>query len=306
MVEEENKLEEENKIIKDSSEELAKEAEDSLEETPREQEENDEISVEEEAFEEGYEKASDSEEVEEVKEPEEKEEQKEREEKNEQKEQKEKESSVVNVTDNKSKSTTTHMIGSSTMATAAPLPQMKGTRELVEDSEELDDEPEEEKVVETKEESETEPTKIFALRTTANREEQVMDFVASNAARKKLGVYSVISPHGMRGYIFMEALNRQEAEQAAYGVPYAKGLLPSEVEYSEIEHMLEQVKKEVNIQKNDIAEILNGPFKREKCKITRIDKTKDEVVVELLEAAVPIPITLKIDSVKVIRREKEE
>ncbi|MBN2142156.1 transcription elongation factor Spt5, partial [Candidatus Woesearchaeota archaeon] len=60
-----------------------------------------------------------------------------------------------------------------------------------------------------------------------------------------------------------------------------------------------------NIQKNDIAEIISGPFKREKCKITRIDKTKEEVVVELLEAAVPIPLTLKMDAVKVIRRDEE-
>ena len=32
---------------------------------------------------------------------------------------------------------------------------------------------------------------IFALRTTANREEQVMDFITSNAKKKKLGVYSL-------------------------------------------------------------------------------------------------------------------
>nr|AQS31950.1 hypothetical protein [uncultured archaeon] len=32
---------------------------------------------------------------------------------------------------------------------------------------------------------------------------------------------------------------------------------------------------------------------------------KEEVVVELLEAAVPIPITVSLDSVKVIRREGE-
>ncbi|HHE36323.1 MAG TPA: transcription elongation factor Spt5 [Candidatus Woesearchaeota archaeon] len=148
--------------------------------------------------------------------------------------------------------------------------------------------------------------KIYALRTTANREDQVMDFVTSNAARKKLRVYSVIRPHGMRGYIFLEAASRADAEQAAFGVPYARGLLPNIIQYNEIEHMLEQVKKEMNIQKNDIAEIISGPFKREKCKITRIDRAKEEVVVELLEAAVPIPITVKMDAVRVIRRDKEE
>lgn len=147
---------------------------------------------------------------------------------------------------------------------------------------------------------------IFALRTTANREDQVMDFVVSNAAKKKLEVYSVIRPHGLRGYIFLEAASRSDAEQAGFSVPYARGLLPNEIHYSEIEHMLEQAKAEYNIKKNDIVEIISGAFKREQAKVTRIDKTKEEVVVELLQAAVPIPITLKIDTVKVIRREKEE
>src|SRR4030043_1314 len=166
---------------------------------------------------------------------------------------------------------------------------------------------EKEEVVETPEgltEESAEP-KIYALRTTANREDQVMDFLTSNAARKKLEVFSVIRPHGMRGYIFVEAATRNDAERAAFGVPYARGLLPSIIQYAEIEHMLEQVKKEANIQKNDIAEIISGPFKREKAKITRIDKAKEEVVVELLEAAVPIPLTLKMDAVRVIRRESE-
>ncbi len=147
---------------------------------------------------------------------------------------------------------------------------------------------------------------IFALRTTANREDQVMDFVTSNAKRKKLEVYAVIRPHGMRSYIFIEAASRTDAEQSAFNVPYARGILPKPIEYKEIEHMLEQVKREMNIKKNDIVEIISGPFKRENAKVTRIDRTKEEVVVELLEAAVPIPITVKMDAVKVIRRETEE
>src|SRR3989344_655048 len=147
---------------------------------------------------------------------------------------------------------------------------------------------------------------IFALRTTANREDQVMSFIASNVERKNMNVYSIIRPHGMRGYIFIEAETQAAAEEAAHGIPYARGVLPKKVEYKEIEHMLEQAKKEINIQKNDICEIISGPFKREKAKITRVDKVKEEVVVELLEAAVPIPITVRIDAVKVIRRDEDD
>jgi len=146
-------------------------------------------------------------------------------------------------------------------------------------------------------------TQIFVLRTTANREDQVVDFVTSHVQKKKLDVYSVIRPHGMRGYIFLEAKDRESAEESFTGIPYAKGLLPKPVEYKEIEPMLEQVKIKVNIQKNDIVEIITGPFKREKAKVVRIDTQKEEVVLELLETAIPIPLTLKLDAVKVIRRE---
>jgi|TARA_Y100000031_G_C8203915_1_gene377635 transcriptional antiterminator NusG len=151
-----------------------------------------------------------------------------------------------------------------------------------------------------------EESQIYGLRTTANREDQVMDFIVSNAQRKKLEVFSVVRPHGMRGYIFLEAGSKSDAEQAAFNVPYARGILAKPVEYKEIEHMLEQVKVEMNIQKGDIVEIISGPFKREQAKVTRIDKQKEEVVVELLEAAVPIPITVKMDAVKVIRRDTGE
>lgn len=147
---------------------------------------------------------------------------------------------------------------------------------------------------------------IFALRTTANREDQVMDFISSNVEKHKYKVRSVIRPHGMRGYIFVEAASRLDAEQSAANIPYARGILPNPIKYKEIEHMLEQVKKEIDIRKNDIAEIISGPFKREQCKITRVDKLKEEVVVELLGAAVPIPITVKIDALKVIRRDTGE
>jgi len=172
-------------------------------------------------------------------------------------------------------------------------------------AEEKKEEKVEKKEVQAPMAAEQEGVLLFALRTTANREDQVMDFLSSNISKKNLQVYSIVRPHGMRGYIFMEAATRVDAEHAVHGIPYARGILPKSINYSEMEHMIEPVKRELSIKKNDIVEIISGPFKRETAKITRIDEQKEEVVVELVEAAVPIPITLKIDAVKVIRRETE-
>ena len=147
---------------------------------------------------------------------------------------------------------------------------------------------------------------IFALKTTAKREDQVIDFVESNVKKKNLMVYSLISAYGMSGYVFIEAESMDDAKQAFVGVPYAKGILPKPVQYSEIASMVEQVKSPVNIQEKDIVEIIQGPFKRQKARVKRIDEQKEEVIVEILEAAIPIPITIKMDWVKVVRRDTED
>ena len=59
---------------------------------------------------------------------------------------------------------------------------------------------------------------IFALRTTSNREDQVFDFISANAGKRKIPVFSIIRPHGLRGYIFIEAESRQSAEEAYHKV----------------------------------------------------------------------------------------
>jgi len=149
-------------------------------------------------------------------------------------------------------------------------------------------------------------SEIYTLKTTANREGQVLDFIVSNIKKKELKVYSIFHPHGMRGYIFIEAETKDDAQLSYQGVPYAKGLLKAPVNYQEVEHMLEQAKAQMNIQNKDIVEIISGPFKGEKARVTRIEEQKEEIILELLESAVPIPITVKLGSVKVIRRDRED
>ena len=51
-------------------------------------------------------------------------------------------------------------------------------------------------------------TKIFGLRTAANREDQVVDYLVSKLSRDPKGILSVIRPHSMRGYIFVEATSK--------------------------------------------------------------------------------------------------
>jgi len=146
---------------------------------------------------------------------------------------------------------------------------------------------------------------IFIIKVTTNKEERALDMIAERVQKKELNVYSVSRPAGLRGYIILEAEDRDSAEEAVFNLPYVKGIISKTISYEEIEAMVQPSVETISIEEGDIVEILSEPFKREKAKVLRIDKQKEEVVVSLLGAVVPLPVTIKLDNVKVIRRESE-
>ncbi|MCH7568217.1 MAG: transcription elongation factor Spt5 [Nanoarchaeota archaeon] len=147
---------------------------------------------------------------------------------------------------------------------------------------------------------------IFIIKVTTNKEGRALEMITERAQKKQLKVYSIVKPHGLRGYIILEAEDRESAEEAAFNLPYVKGIIGKTVTYDEIKNMLQPEAEDFNIEIGDIVEMIAEHFKKEKGKVMRIDKKKGEVVVSLLGAAVPIPVTVKIDNVRVIRREEEE
>ena len=147
---------------------------------------------------------------------------------------------------------------------------------------------------------------IFIIKVTTNKEDRAVEMVAERVEKKSLNVFSVCRPHGLKGYIILEAEDKDSAEEAVYNLPYVKGIIGKTISYEEIKSMVEPTVENVQIEEGDIIEMIGQTLKGEKAKVLRVDKQKEEVVVSLLGAVVPLPVTVKIDNVKVIRREKEE
>jgi transcriptional antiterminator NusG len=147
---------------------------------------------------------------------------------------------------------------------------------------------------------------IFIIKVTTNKEERAVEMISDKAKKKSLNVYSVSRPHGLRGYILLEAEDRDSAEEAVFNLPYIKGIIGKTISYEEIKGMVEPSASTITIKEGDIVEMIGSTLKGEKAKVLRIDKQKEEVVVSLLGAVVPLPVTVKIDNVKVVRREMGE
>ena len=147
---------------------------------------------------------------------------------------------------------------------------------------------------------------IFIIKVQTNKEDRALEMISDRVQKKSINVFSVLRPHGLRGYIILESEDRDSAEEAVYNLPYIKGIIGKTITYEEIKNMLETSAATVVIKEGDIIEIIASTLKGEKAKVLRIDKQKEEVVVSLLGAVVPLPVTIKLDNVKVIRREDEE
>ena len=142
---------------------------------------------------------------------------------------------------------------------------------------------------------------IYAIRTTTGREDIVIDIMESNIKAQELPVKSIVHPAEIKGYVFAEG-SSGAIHKAVMGLMHVRGIIEKPINLDEIKHFLELKKDRIRVEEEDIVEIIGGPFRGEKGKIKRVDAVKDEVTIELLEASIPIPVTIATEFIKIIKR----
>lgn len=141
-------------------------------------------------------------------------------------------------------------------------------------------------------------SKFFAIRTTGGQEHIVVNLAENRINSKKIPVRSILLLDSFKGYIIIEAPNSNIAYDALIGVRHVKGQIRGELPYKDIENYLVKrpVVSELNI--DDTVEVIAGPFKSMKAKITRVDYEKQEATVLLLDSPYQIPVTVDANYLK--------
>ena len=147
-------------------------------------------------------------------------------------------------------------------------------------------------------------SKFFAVKTTANQERVVANLVEMAVKKYKLDVFSILAPKELKGYVVVEAEAMEDLLKAIRGLPHIKGVVKGEINLSEVEHFLTPRKAAEQIKEGYKVEIVSGPFKGELAVVKRVDEAKNEITVELIEAVVPIPVTVKADHVRVVDKQE--
>lgn len=119
---------------------------------------------------------------------------------------------------------------------------------------------------------------------------------------RSIKVQSILAPEVLKGYLFIEAEDKGPVEEAIEGLRHVRSILEGEIAVEEIEHFLEAKPTVTGMEKGDLIELIAGPFKGERAKVIRIDEDKEELTIELIEALVPIPITVRGDYVRIVQK----
>lgn len=144
---------------------------------------------------------------------------------------------------------------------------------------------------------------IYTVRTTVGQESMVVDILAAKAKREGLELYSMAVMPGLKGYILIEADNENTVQRSIAGISLIKsrGVVSGQVKIEELGSILAHKPLMESIKPDQKVELISGPFKGEKARVIRVNDTKEEVTVELLEATVKIPVTTKAEHIRVIK-----
>ena len=128
--------------------------------------------------------------------------------------------------------------------------------------------------------------------------------IAQITRKDKYDIRALLVPDVLKGYVLVEAPAQETIEQAIQGIPHARSIIRGSSSFEEIEHFLTPKPAVIGITEGAIVELVSGPFKGEMARVKRVDITKEEITVELFDAMVPIPITVRGDHVRVLSKEE--
>ena len=149
-------------------------------------------------------------------------------------------------------------------------------------------------------------TAVFAVRTTAGQEKNVANLIEAKAKMGEIAIKAVLVPEMLKGYVFIEADGPHSVEKVIAGVKHVRSRVPGIVTFPEVERYIVVKPVIEELDEDDLVEVVGGPFKGMRAKITRVDKAKEDVTLELLEATFTLPITVHADYVKLVEKSKKE
>ena len=149
---------------------------------------------------------------------------------------------------------------------------------------------------------------IFAFRAKMGQEKSLAQMAEIKGGQRNSGVYAVLLAESLKGYAFVEGVGQLEIETALGGIRTisARAVRDVEVPIEELSDLLNPRPAIEGLELGAIVQIIDGPFKGLKAKLTRVEDASQEITVELLDSTMSLPVRIHADYVKKLTADTEE
>lgn len=144
-------------------------------------------------------------------------------------------------------------------------------------------------------------TSLYAVKVTNGQERTVAMMLSDKAKVEGLPIAAILAPAELKGYIIVEAERPHIVDELIRGMRHTRERVQGTISPEEVDHYIETRPVVEGLEEGTLVEVIAGPFKGMQARVVRVDVTKEEVTIEILEAAFTLPITVHADYVRELK-----
>ena len=144
-------------------------------------------------------------------------------------------------------------------------------------------------------------TSLYAVKVTNGQERTVSTMLADKAKVEGLQIKAILAPAELKGYIIIEAERPHIVDELIRGERHTRQRVQGIISPDEVDHYIETKPIVEGLDEGTLVEVIAGPFKGMQARVVRVDVGKEEVTIEILEAAFTLPITVHADYVRELK-----
>jgi transcriptional antiterminator NusG len=144
-------------------------------------------------------------------------------------------------------------------------------------------------------------TSLYAVKVTNGQENNVAQMLADKAKVENMPIQAILAPNELRGYIIIEAERPHVVDELIRGMRHTRQRVQGVISPEEVDHYIEIKPVVEGLEEGTLVEVIAGPFKGMQARVVRVDTSKEEVTIEILEAAFTLPITVHADYVRELK-----
>lgn len=144
-------------------------------------------------------------------------------------------------------------------------------------------------------------TSLYAVKVTNGQERTVAMMLSDKAKVEGLPIAAILAPAELKGYIIVEAERPHIVDELIRGMRHTRERVQGTISPEEVEHYIETRPVVEGLDEGTLVEVIAGPFRGMQARVVRVDAGKEEVTIEILEAAFTLPITVHADYVRELK-----